>query len=776
MLMGKRCIKKSILCLFLAVTMLFTSSAAYAAEATEIDRGSNPVVQTAQENPDAVMTAEEKTDSGQERNEESAMFEKSDIQEVQTSESEKKNPGWEAHDDGTWSYYDEDGNPVTGWIKSGSNWYYIKPETNRTAKSETLKIKDALYFFKENCVMAANGWVKENDTWYLASESGALLTGWQKRGSVWYYLEPEEGKMLTGLQEIEGDTYLLADSGAMQTGWKTIDGYSYFFSSNGKMKKNAWEAWNGGWYYLLEDGKMAPAGWLTIGESKKYYLDEKCRMVSGWQKLVEKWYYFGAASDGAMKTGWQKIKQKWYYFSPEDGTMTYGWQKIDGLWYYLGPDPDDGVMRTGWIKLKDVWYYLKPDGAASVGWQTISDKLYYFDQNCKMQTGWITLENIKYLLGEDGAAKLGWLQIEDDWYYFDKTTGAMMTGWQKIGNGTYYFGDENDGVAKTGWQKIDGIWYYFSPSTCAMKTGWLKDQGKWYYLDPANKGAMAVGWLQISGKWYYFYSNGEMAANTIIDGKYYVDSNGVWIEDAVLENRFTPLDGGQKTIKNLLQNAMKPVGSTLYIWGGGHDTGENGDARRYGVNPQWAEFYRSQDSSYDYEDHMWEYGNGLDCSGFVCWAVYNTVNNKSNQSWKISTSSGVASLYASEYGWGTLLSNPSSFKPGDLVSMSGHTYIVIGQCSDNSLVLVHSTPQAVQISGTCTPSGAWSSEARELAQHYMDKYYPDWYFTSQGCGTSYMSDIKVNRWSVNGSGIMTDPDGYQSMSAKEVLADLFGEN
>ena len=54
--------------------------------------------------------------------------------------------------------------------------------------------------------------------------------------------------------------------------------------------------------------------------------------------------------------------------------------------------------------------------------------------------------------------------------------------------------------------------------------------------------------------------------------------------------------------------------------------------------------------------------------------------------------------YLSQNGW--------TLKPGDIGYNDGHTWIVLGQCSDKSVVIVHSTPQAgVQISGTTTPTG-----------------------------------------------------------------------
>ena len=102
---------------------------------------------------------------------------------------------------------------------------------------------------------------------------------------------------------------------------------------------------------------------------------------------------------------------------------------------------------------------------------------------------------------------------------------------------------------------------------------------------------------------------------------------------------------------------------------------------------------------------------------------------------------------------------------------AGHTWIVLGQCSDKSAVILHCTPNAgCQISGTATPSGNPASEAAELAQKYMSKY-PGFskyeYHTS--CG-QYIRRGNYIRWN---NSTLSDPDGYRNMSAEEILADLY---
>lgn len=75
---------------------------------------------------------------------------------------------------------------------------------------------------------------------------------------------------------------------------------------------------------------------------------------------------------------------------------------------------------------------------------------------------------------------------------------------------------------------------------------------------------------------------------------------------------------------------------------------------------------------------------------------------------------------------GTCVTGDTSqkFTPGDVVSKSGHVWIVIGQCSDGSVVVIHATPPYIQLGGTVSSTGSINSEAIELANEYMKMYYP----------------------------------------------------
>ena len=167
--------------------------------------------------------------------------------------------------------------------------------------------------------------------------------------------------------------------------------------------------------------------------------------------------------------------------------------------------------------------------------------------------------------------------------------------------------------------------------------------------------------------------------------------------------------------------------------------------------------------------------DSFDCSGLVSWAVYNTYNTKSNQKETAysSTSTGFPA-YLTNKGFGSHgRVSGGTFTPGDVVSMTGHVWVVLGMCSDGSLVIVHATPPVVQISGTVNTAGSTNSEAVKLANAYMKKYYSDAAGKYNLCIASkaYVNNVDRFQWS---SGSMRDPDGLRNMTAAQVLEKLIG--
>ena len=234
---------------------------------------------------------------------------------------------------------------------------------------------------------------------------------------------------------------------------------------------------------------------------------------------------------------------------------------------------------------------------------------------------------------------------------------------------------------------------------------------------------------------------------------------------------------GERTVANLLLTAKQPLGSTMYIWGGGWneaDTAAGEDARTIGISPRWAEFAALQDAQYDYNSTKYQIRDGLDCSGYVGWLLYNVFETENNQEGYVIPSTSMAREFADRgYGTYTAAGQVNDWKAGDVMSMKGHVWIALGMCEDGSVVMLHASPPGVILCGTALPHTA-SSEAVQLAEEYMGRHYPDWYAKYPDCsrGYFYQTDSAQMRWN---SETLTDDEGLTALSAEEVLQWLFEE-
>lgn len=228
---------------------------------------------------------------------------------------------------------------------------------------------------------------------------------------------------------------------------------------------------------------------------------------------------------------------------------------------------------------------------------------------------------------------------------------------------------------------------------------------------------------------------------------------------------------GITTLKTFLDTALAPCGSTMYIWGGGWDvtdTKAGDDALRIGLNGQWRTFYKKQSSSYDYNKYRYDWGNGLDCSGYIGWVMYNILNTKPNKDGYVKLASKQGEWFAQK-GYGTFKksSQVTEYKPGDIMSSSGHIYICLGSLSDGSVLLVHASPPGISVCGTVTPSGGKNSKAILYAKKLRKKEYGQWNKKYSDCikPVSYLTDYDQFRFDLTGESIMTDPD---KIAQKEV--------
>jgi len=144
-------------------------------------------------------------------------------------------------------------------------------------------------------------------------------------------------------------------------------------------------------FVLGTDGKWetnpVTGGWSFI-------LNGGLPLNSSWAKiqipdshgnLVSRWYFFDSKS--TMVTGWMQdpATKNWYFMNTGkgalEGQMVLGWvlDTNTNKWYYM--DEDNGVMTRGWHKdpQDGRWYYMDNSGAMLTGWQNIGEKNYFFN-------------------------------------------------------------------------------------------------------------------------------------------------------------------------------------------------------------------------------------------------------------------------------------------------------------------------------------------------------------------------------------------------------------
>lgn len=160
---------------------------------------------------------------------------------------------WVQDGDGSWYYFDEVGNPLTGWQKVDGKWYYMDQRFG-DMKTGWQEINGKWYHMDGSGAMQT-GWQKIGNTWYKMDDSGAMQTGWVKDNGKWYYLD-QSGAMKTGWVKDKGKWYYTDGSGAMKTGWLTVGDKQYYLDSSGAMKENGTFTIDGHKYTFDKNGEV----------------------------------------------------------------------------------------------------------------------------------------------------------------------------------------------------------------------------------------------------------------------------------------------------------------------------------------------------------------------------------------------------------------------------------------------------------------------------------------------------------------------------------------
>ena len=335
-----------------------------------------------------------------------------------------------------------------------------------------------------NDVQAAQGWVKNGNSWSFYNQNGTLVrNAWA--GSYWL---GADGKMVTNA-------------------W--VDNGRYYVGANGAWVKGAQNQATA--TQNKDTVNTAKQGWVQSGNAWYYY--NKGSLV------VNKWvgnYWLGA--DGRMVTNaW--VDDNRYYVG------------VNGAWVKDARHPEE--KKQGWVKEANTWYYYNTDGTlARNKWAGN----YWLGADGRMATNsWV--DNNRYYVGANGAwvkdakhpeeKKTGWVKESNTWYYYNTDGTLARNKWA----GNYWLGADGR-MATNSWVDnnryyvgTDGAWVKDAKHPEEKKTGWVKESSAWYYYN--TDGSLA------RNKWagnYWLGADGKMATNAWVDnGRYYVDVNGAWV-------------------------------------------------------------------------------------------------------------------------------------------------------------------------------------------------------------------------------------------------------
>ena len=426
--------------------------------------------------------------------------------------------GW-AEEDGTWVYYDRNGDKVTDkWAKSGNNWYYL--DNNGEMAIDTLiEDGDNYYYVDVNGVMAANQWVAidnedagdDNEPehyWYYFQANGkALKNGDNNKVALKTvngkkYAFDDEGKMLYGwvksddasrIDDTDGDAFKDGDyyfggedDGAMTTGWVLMDiTYNEATSDNEIAPVFNDDEDQSRWFYFKSNGKKIKAEGDDIQKGKtingkKYEFDQYGVMTAEWSLDVKK------ASDAGVRDAYStqatnsnartaQYSHLWRYFnSVEDGSrVSKGWFKVVAAEYMNYDKNNDD---------EDAWYYADGNGRIyTAAFKTIKGKKYAFREDGRMVNG------LKFIKQNNAGEIIGVVADDNTGHPFDTEDDFVKNApyWNENGYYCYYFGDGDDGAMRTNKTNItidgDSFNFYFEKSGGHKGAGKTGEKDKKYY-------------------------------------------------------------------------------------------------------------------------------------------------------------------------------------------------------------------------------------------------------------------------------------------------------
>ena len=103
------------------------------------------------------------------------------------------------------------------------------------ATAMSMVLSSPLQVFAKRRANTAGSWKQSGENWSFLDEKGQNVLGWIYENGSWYYVDPKTGTLRSGwLYLADGSQYFFSNKhdgsfGKMLTGWSWIDGNCYYF-------------------------------------------------------------------------------------------------------------------------------------------------------------------------------------------------------------------------------------------------------------------------------------------------------------------------------------------------------------------------------------------------------------------------------------------------------------------------------------------------------------------------------------------------------------------
>ena len=203
--------------------------------------------------------------------------------------------------------------------------------------------------------------------------------------------------MVSALEtNVKNDSNTPVTLSSEKRGWYEEYGYKYYYDDNGELLKGLQEIDGNTYYFYSYDGHMAYSSWydedtitdngLIVTVNKSGIVTNYANIVAGdWTHYGDKWYYYDA--DMNPYIGVKTINGVKYYFEWEGrlATRTY-----EGIWVItfnrqliaynqngVVTDQQD-IVGNKWIKVNNKWYYFDKNLNPYQGVQKVDGVEYFF--------------------------------------------------------------------------------------------------------------------------------------------------------------------------------------------------------------------------------------------------------------------------------------------------------------------------------------------------------------------------------------------------------------